>query len=302
MASPITTGLFPKMLWPGARSWFGLKYEEAPMVCDMIFDQMTSTKAKEEDVAAVGMGLAATKPEGDGISYDSMNQEGTATYTHVVYGLGFVITREAIEDNQYEMLGKKFSGALARSMRHTREIIHANILNRAFSSSYTGYDGKELCATDHSTSYGDQSNELATAADLSEAALEDMVILSQTMRDSRGLRINVDTKRLIIPVQLTFEAQRILKSSLQSGTGNNDVNALRSMGSIPEITPWRFLTDEDAFFLQTDVSDGLKTFNRRKTELSKDNEFDTENAKHKATMRFSTGWSDWHCIIGSEGA
>lgn len=302
MAGPVTTGTFPKGLWPGVKAFFGTEYSEHPMTCDTIFSQQTSSKSREEEVAATSLGLATTKTEGGSISYDTFTQEGTATFLHTVFANGFIITREAKEDMQYEALARLWSRALARSMRHTREILHANVLNRAFNSSYTGYDSKELCATDHSTSYGSQSNELATAADLSEAALETLSIQVKNSRDSRGLRTNLSVKRMIIPNESMFEAQRILKSTLQSGTANNDVNALRSMGVIPAVTVWPFLTDTDAFFLQTDAPQGLQTFNRRAVELEKDNEFDTENMKHKATMRLSMGWADWRCVYGSPGA
>jgi hypothetical protein len=299
----ITTGSHPKALWPGVKKFFGTKYAEKPMICDQVFAWEGSDKAYEEMVEATGFGLAAIKPEGGSITYDDRNQTGVSKFTHVVYGLGFKVTREAIDDGKYLELALGSAQSLAFSMRQTKEIVCAGVLNNGFDSAYVGGDGKELFATDHPTRYGDQSNELAVAADLSEASLEALAIQIRNARNSRGLKINLTGRKLIVPPALMFEAHRIVKSNLQSGTGNNDANAMREMGIFPEgIMVHDYLTDADAFYITTDAPTGLHGFNRRGVELSNDNDFDTENACAKATMRFSVGWADWRGVYASAGA
>lgn len=299
----ITTGAHPKQLWPGVKAFFGNSYKEKPMVCNMVFDQRTSEKAYEEIVEETGFGLAPKKPEGDAISYDTDAQGYVTRFTNVVYGLGAKVTQEAIEDNQYFSVATRKAGKLARSMRQTRENVHANILNRAFNSSYTGGDGKELLATDHPTLDGTQSNELAVAADLSEASLEDLLTQIRQAKDSRGLRIQLKGQMLIVPPELEFEATRILSSANQSGTANNDINAMKELGVLPGgVVVWDYLTDADAFFIATDAQEGLMTFNRRAVAMSQDNDFDTSNAMMKATERYATGWGDWRGLFGSPGA
>lgn len=299
----ITTASHPKALWPGVKKFFGMKYAEKPMICDRVFTWEGSDKAYEEMVETTGYGLAAIKPEGGAITYDDRNQTGTSKFTHAVYGLGFKVTREAMEDNRYEELAFRGAEGLAFSLRQTKEIVCAGVLNNGFDSGYVGGDGKELFATDHPTRYGNQSNELAVAADLSEASLEALLIQIRNARNSRGLRINLTGRTLIVPSALMFEAHRIVKSNLQSGTANNDANAIREMGMFPEgILVHDYLTDDDAFFIKTDAPTGLHGFNRRAVELSQDNDFDTENACAKATMRFSVGWADWRGIYASAGA
>lgn len=216
----ITTGSHPKSLWPGVKAFFGKVYEEKPLVCEMVFDKTTSNKAYEERVEETGFGLAPKKSEGSSVSYDSDAQGYTSRLTNVTYGLGAKITQEAIEDNQYESVAKSKSKKLARSMRQTKEVVFANILNRAFDSGYTGGDGSTLVANDHATIDGTQSNVLAVAADLSEASLEDMLTQIRLTKDSRGLRVQLKGMKLIIPPQLEFEATRILSSQNQSGTAD----------------------------------------------------------------------------------
>ncbi len=212
------------------------------------------------------------------------------------------VTKEAIEDNQYEAVARKKSAKLARSMRQTKENVFANILNRAFNSSYTGGDGKELIADDHPTLDGTQSNELAVAADMSEASIEDMLTLVRGMKDSRGLRIGARGMKLIVPPELEFTASRILSSANQSGTANNDINAMRELGMLPGgVVVWDYLTDADAFFIKTDVEDGLIMQQRRALSLTQDNDFDTDNACMKSTERYAGGWADWRGIVGSAG-
>lgn len=298
----ITTGNHPKSLWPGVKAFFGKTYKEKPMVCAMVFDSMTSDKAYEEVVEETGFGLAPQKAEGASVSYDTDAQGYTTRFTNVTYGLGAIVTREAIEDNQYENVASRKAAKLARSMRQTKENVHANVLNRAFTAAYAGGDGVELLATNHPSLVGNQQNELTVSADLSEASLEDLLILIRLATDSRGLRIQLEGQKLIVPPQLAFEANRILGSVNQSGTANNDINAMKAMGLLPGgIVVWDYLTDSDAFFVKTDATEGMMTFQRRALALTQDNDFDTENARMKATERFVAGWGDWRGLYGSPG-
>lgn len=299
----ITTGNHPAALWPGVRAWFGTTYAEKPMQYTSIFEVVSSDKAYEEDIAGSGFGLAAVKGEGAAVTYDSDQQEYTKRYMHVAYALGFLVSHEEIADNQYK--GKAFnrSGRLARSMRQTQEIVAANVLNRADSSSYTGGDGVKLLSTAHPTLNGDQSNALSVAADFSESALEDLLVQIRGAKDSRGLRIALTAQKLIIPPQLQFDATRIIASQLRVGTADNDINAVRSMGLLPGgMVVNDYLDDTDMWFVQTDADNGLMFFNRESVALSNDGDFDTMNARAKAYMRFSVGWTDWRGVYGSPGA
>jgi hypothetical protein len=302
--SVITTGNHPKALWPGIQRWWGVAYNKHPEEWSRIFDVKTSNKAYEEDVEATGFGLAPQKAEGSAVSYTSHTQGATTRYTNVAYALGFIVTKEEIDDNQYEKLAMSRTSSLAFSMRTTKEIVHANIFNRAFSPSYTGGDGKELCATDHPVAGGGtQSNELPVAADLSEAALEDLMIQIGTAKNAMGLQIALVGRKLIIPPQLEFDAVRIVRSNLQSGTGNNDVNAMKELGLLPDgIMVNHYFTDEDAWFVKTNAPEGLTHYKRKAIEFTKDNDFDTENAKAKAYERYSAGWTDWRAVYGSPGS
>lgn len=299
----ITTGAHPKQLWPGVKKFFGDVYAEKPMVCDMVFDAMSSDKAYEEYVEETSLGLAPVKPEGAAVSYDSDAQGYVKRMTNVTYGLGAKVTAEAIDDNQYFPVAKKKAKKLARSMRQTKENVFANILNRGFNSAYVGGDGKELFATDHPTLDGTQSNELAVAADLSEASLEDLLTLIRGMKDSRGLRIQAKGVKLILPPELEFEGTRILSSVNQSGTANNDINAMKELGMLPGgIVVWDYLTDANAFFIKTDVDEGLIRQQRKALAMTQDNDFDTDNACMKATERYAAGWADWRGVVASPGA
>lgn len=298
----ITTGTHPKALWPGVKAFFGKAYAEKPTVYSQVFKSMTSDKAYEEVVEETGFGLAPVKSEGSAVSYDTDAQGPTTRFTNVTYGIGAIITREAIEDNQYESVAQRKAAKLARSMRQTKENVHANVLNRAFTAAYAGGDGKELIATDHPTVNGTQSNEIATNADLSEASLEDLLIQIRQAKDSRGLRIQLQGQKLVVPAALSFEATRIVSSVNQSGTANNDINAMKAMGMLPGgVCIWDYLSDDDAFFILTDAPEGLMTFQRRGLALSQDNDFDNENAKMKSTERYATGWGDWRGIYASGG-
>jgi hypothetical protein len=300
--SVITSGNHPKLLWPGLNAIFG-KYKDLPYQHTQVFDATESTKSYEEDVELTGFGLAPVKSEGASISYDSHSQGPTTRYTNVTYGLGFVETIEAVEDNQYKDRAQKRTAMLARSMRVTKETVVANVINRAFSNTYVGGDGVELISTAHPTVNGTQSNELSVAADLSEASLEDMFIQIMNAVDSRGLRIRLMPKKLIVPPNQAFEAERIVKSNLQNDTALNAINAIKSTGMLPGgVMVWHYLSDTDAWFITTDAENGLKLFNRRALSFAKDSDFDTDNFKHKATERYVAGWSDWRGIYGSEGA
>lgn len=301
--SAVNTGNIAKLLWPGLNKVWGQEYTEHPQEWSEVFDQDTSSKNYEEDQLLPGFGLAPSKAEGSAITYDTTQQGYTTRYTHVAYGLGFVITREALDDNQYEKKGLKSARALAFSFRQTKENVAANVLNRAFNSSYTFGDAKELCATDHPIQGGTFRNELSTAADLSEAALEDAAVDIMNFVNDRGLKISVMPKKLIVPPALIFEATRILKSQLQSGSANNDVNALRAMGVFPEgVVVNHYLTDTDAWFIKTNAPDGLKMFQRISPEFAQDNDFDTFNLKYKAYERYAFGATDPRGIFGSPGA
>lgn len=307
-AGVITTGSFAKALWPGVNKWFQQDYAEWTEEFSQIFAQNASEKAFEEDVGVSGFGLAPVKAQGATIEYDDAEQNFIARYNHYTYGKGFVITREMYEDDLYGVIGARGSRSLSRASRITKEVVHANILNRAFNSSYTmgtQSDAKELCATDHPFGpYGGTfQNELTIAADLSEASLEDLIVLIGSAQDARGLQMMLQAKRLVVPVQEQFNAMRILETELRSGSADNDVNAIRqgkfiANGSLVN----HYLTDPDAWFIVTDCMDGLKTFNRRGLEFAMDNDFDTENAKYKVTERYSAGWSDPRGIYGSPGS
>lgn len=300
----ITTGSHPKALWPGVKAFFGKTYAEKPAVWSMVFDKVSSDKSFEEYVEETGFGLAPRKAEGSGVSYDTDKQGYISRLINVTYGLGAKVTREAIEDNQYENVARKKAAKLAFSMRQTKEVVHANILNRAFDTGYLGGDGKTLIASDHPTLDGSQSNTLSVAADLSEASIEDMLTNIRLAKDSRGLRVQLKGVKLVVPPQLTFDAHRILSSTNQSGTANNDINAIRDMGVLPGgVVTWDYLTDVDAWFIKTDLGqDGMISQQRRALEFKQDNDFDTQNACMMATERYVAGWGDWRGIFGSAGA
>lgn len=297
----ITRSAHPANLWPGIKAFFGNSYNAIPPEWSNVFEKDNSDKAYEKVVEATGFGLAPIKNEGGAVSYDTDAEGITNTLTHVVYALGYIVTREELDDNQYKSLSERRAKGLSFSMRQTAEIVHANILNRAFSSSYTLGDGVALLSASHPTRAGNQSN-LLTAADMSESALEDAVKALNAVQNARGLRIAVKCKRLICHTDDEFNATRILKSNLRMGTANNDINAIKALGSIPEIAPMHFLTDNDAWFLQSDVPEGLLSYWRDEVELTKGDDFDTENAKAKARMRFSAGVGDFRCLFGSQGA
>jgi hypothetical protein len=303
MAGVITTSSFAKALWPGVNAWYGRKYKDYQTEYDKIFTKNSSKKNYEEDVGTSSLGLASEKTQGGAISYDDERQGFTTRYTHIVYALGFIITREMVEDDQYSIVGQRKAGALARSMRQTKETVAANVLNRATNSSYTGGDGIVLLSASHvNVAGGTYKNKLTTDADLSEAALEQAVIDIAAFTDDRGLLIAAKPKKLIIAPANMFEATRILKSVGRVGSAENDINALKDMGMFSDVCVNHFITDTDAWYILTDVDDGMKYFERRGDQFEMDNDFDTENAKFKATARYSFGWSDPRGIFGSTGA
>ena len=301
----ITSGAFPKLLYPGVSKWWGHAYMDWKEQWVDLFDKNKSKRAFEEDAQATGLGLAAIKREGSAISYDSMRQGFVTRYTPVVYGLGFVITREMVEDDLYGIIGPKRAKALARSLRHTKETVAANVYNRAGNATYTGGDGSSLLNATHSNfTGGTYANQLSTAADLSEASLEQACIDIAKLQDDRGLQVALMAKCLVVPVDLMFEVERVLGSPYQAGTSDNTVNALYSMGKFPDgVKVNHYLTDTDAWFIRTNLpEDGMKMYQRRKPGFGMDNEFDTENAKFKATERYAFGWTDPRGLFGSLGA
>lgn len=299
----ITTGTHPKALWPGIHAHWGIVYDEHKVEYTDLFKTLSSSQSYEEDVETTSFGLAPVKAEGASVSYDTDTQGVTSRYTHVAYALGFIVSHEEMADNLYEMVGKRRAGSLAFSMRQTKENVGANVYNRGFNSSFTGGDGKEMLATDHPTLSGDQSNELATAADLSEASLEDLIIQVMGATNARGLKISLMPRRLIVPRQLWFEANRILNSVLQNDTANNALNVLKATNALPEgIKVNHYLTDTDAWFVPTNAPNGLQHFNREAVSFTQDNDFDTSNAKAKCYERHSFKWTDWRGIFGSPGA
>jgi len=300
----ITSGSFAKLLWPGLNKIYGQKIAEFPEQWSKIFMSDNSNKAYEEVMGTTGFGLPRVKAEQAAIDYDEESQAFLTRFSHTVYALGFQISREIYEDDQYGYIGKRRANALAFSMRQGKEIRGANILNRAFNASYTGGDGVSLCNSAHPNySGGTQRNQLATAADLSEASLEQAVIDLGDFQTDRGLKMSVQANKIVIPKELEFEAERILMSPYRVGTANNDINALKSKGSFPGgVVVNNYLTDTNAWFIITNNPDGLKHFQRRAMQFAIDNDFDTEVAKFKATERDVFGWEDWKGIFGSAGA
>ena len=297
------TSTFAKAKWPGVNAWWGAAYNEHSPEYPDLFTMDSSNQNYEEDVKLTGFGLAPIKREGAGIEYDTMRQGYVTRYTHVVYGLGYIVTQEEIEDNLYDKVARSRTKSLAFSMRQTKEIVAANVYNRGFNSSYTFGDGKELLATDHASQAGTWSNELNPAADFSQAALEDLLIMIMDAENDRGFKINLMAQSLIVPTALWFEANRVLKSVQESGTANNDVNVLKMLNVFPGgIKLNHYLTDSDAFFIRTNVSDGLKCYQRREISFTQDNDFDTENLKYKATERYSFGCTDPLALFGSSGS
>ena len=300
---PISRSQLVKELEPGLNALFGLEYARYENQHEQIFDTETSDRAFEEEVMLSGFGTAQVKPEGTGVNYDDATESFTARYTHETIALAFAITEEAVEDNLYDTISSRYTKALARSMANAKQVKGANVLNNAFSSSFTGGDGKELCATDHPSTGGTISNELATSADLNETSLEQALIDIAGLTDDRGLKIALNGQKLIIPVNLQFTAERLMKSGQRVGTSDNDINAVGSMGMIPQgYVVNNYLTDTDAFFIKTDAPNGLKHFQRAPISTKMEGDFETGNVRYKSRERYSFGFSDWRGIFGSPGA
>ena len=293
-----------KELTPGLHALFGLEYDRYENEHEEIFDTETSERAFEEEVMLSGFGEATVKGEGAAVVYDTAQESFTARYSHETVALAFALTEEAIEDNLYDTLSSRYTRALARSMSTTKQVKAANVLNNAFNSSFPGGDGKELCATDHPTVANiDQRNELSTAADLNETSLEQALIDIAAFQDERGLKINAQATKLIIPPALQFTADRLMESPGRVNTSDYDINAIRNMGMVSGgYAVNHYLTDTDAFFLKTDVPNGLKHFVRTPVATSMEGDFETGNVRYKARERYSFGFSDWRGIFGSPGA
>ena len=313
----ITTSSAPKALWPGISAWYGQSYNEFEVQYEALFTTQTSRRAYEEVVGATGFGMAMIKPEGQAISYDDQSQAFITRYTPVRYALGFTITHEAMVDNLYDVVGKRGAEDLAFSMRQTKEVVAANVYNRAFDGSgFFGGDGVEMIHFEHPNFTGGTQSNVGSAS-LSEAALETAVIDIAKWETDRGLLINVKPTQLIVPSFLQFEAKRLLNSEgrttasllsefgLQTGgTGlssgaTNDINAFNAMGYFSNYTVNNFLTSDTAWFLRTNVKNGPTCIKREEMVFGTDNDYDTENAKYKATERYAFGWSDWRGIYGS---
>ena len=289
-----------KELEPGLNALFGLEYKNYADEWNEIFETETSDRAFEEEVMLAGFSNAAVKPEGQGVTFDDAQETFTARYTNETIALAFAITEEAIEDNLYDRLASRYTKALARSMASTKNIKGAAVLNNAFDSNFAGGDGKELCATDHPTLAGTLSNELTTPAELNETSLEQSLIDIAAFTDERGLKIAAQGTKLVIPSALQFTADRLMNSAGRVGTADNDINAIRNMGMIPQgYTVNHYLTSAKKFFIKTDVPNGLKHFNRSPIKTSMEGDFDTGNVRYKARERYVFGFSDPRGIFGS---
>ena len=303
----ISRAQLAKELEPGLNALFGMSYDQYDREYEDIFVIEDSNRAFEEEVLVTGFGSAPVKSEGQGVSFDNASESYSARYTHDTVALAFALTEEAVEDNLYDSLGKRYVKALAKSMANTKEVKGADVLNNAFSSSFLGGDGKSLIASDHPLAGGGSAaNRASTMADLNEASLEDAFIDISTFTDDRGLIISVQPDKLVVPPQLVFVADRILQSDLRSGTADNDVNAIKNTGVLPGgYVVNHYLNDPDAFFILTSVNemgDGLKMFQRSPMETSMEPDFSTGNIRYKARERYSFGFSDWRGVYGSQGA
>ena len=292
-----------KELEPGLNALFGLEYKNYANEHAEIFSSENSDRAFEEEVMLSGFGNASVKPEGQSVNYDAAQETFTARYTHETLALAFSITEEAIEDNLYDRLASRYTKALARSMANSKQVKAANVLNRAFNSSYTGGDGLELCSTAHVIVAGTEQNELSTAADLNETSLEQAMIDIAALTDERGLKIAARGMKMIVPSENQFNAERLLKSQGRVGTADNDINALKNMGMIPEgYRVNHYLTDTDSWYINTDVPNGMKYFERLPIQTKMEGDFSTGNVRYKARERYSFGVSDPRGIYGVEGA
>ena len=299
----ISRAQLAKELEPGLNALFGLEYDRYDKEHTAIYEEESSDRAFEEEVMLAGFGTAPVKGEGSAITFDDAQETYTARYTMETIALAFSITEEAIEDNLYDRLASRYTRALARSMSQTKQVKAAAILNNAFSTSYPIGDGAALCSSSHPSLTGNQRNLLSTAADLNETSLEQMLIDIAGLTDERGLKVAVRGMKLLIPKELQFIAERVLNSTLRAGTADNDINAMKAMGMLPEgAIVNHFLTDTDAFFIKTDAPNGFKLFQRTPIRTAMEGDFDTGNMRFKARERYSFGVSDWRGVFGTPGA
>ena len=300
----ISRAQLAKELEPGLNALFGMSYDSYEREYEDIFVIEDSNRAFEEEVLVTGFGSAPLKSEGQGVQFDNASESFTSRYTHDTIALAFALTEEAVEDNLYDSLGKRYVKALAKSMANTKEVKGADVLNNAFSSSFTGGDGVSLINTAHPLSGGGTAaNRATTMADLNEASLEDALIDISTFTDDRGLTISVQADKLVVPPQLVFVADRLLNSPGRVGTSDNDINAINNTGMLPEgYVVNNYLTDTDAYFIKTDCPDGFKYFERSPMSTSLEGDFDTGNMRYKARERYSFGYSNFRAVYGSQGA
>ena len=300
----ISRAQLAKELEPGRNALFGMEYARYENEHAEIFETEASDRAFEEEVLIVGFGNARDKSEGQGVAYDQASEGFTARYTHETVALAFALTEESVEDNLYDRLGARYTKALARSMAHTKQVKAANVLNNAFSSSFTGGDGKSLVATDHPLAGGGTfSNRPSAFADLNETSLENALISISTFVDDRNMILALQGTKLIVPPQLQFVADRLLETPGRVETADNDINAIRNMGLLPQgYAVNHFLTDTDAFFVLTDVPDGFKHFERSPIATSMEGDFNTGNVRYKARERYSFGFSNPRAVFASQGA
>jgi hypothetical protein len=298
----ISRGQLVKELEPGLNALFGLEYKRYENQHAEIYATESSDRAFEEEVMLSGFANAQVKPEGSGITFDNAQETYTARYTHETVALAFAITEEAIEDNLYDRLASRYTKALARSMANTKQVKAVNPLINGFGT-FTSGDGVSLFNTSHPTVAGTVSNTLAVAADLNETSLEQSLIDIAAFTDERGLKVAAKGMKMIIPSELQFTAERLMKTDQRVGTADNDINAIRSMGMVPQgYSVNNFLTDPDAFYLITDVPNGMKYFDRSPIKTSMEGDFDTGNVRYKARERYSFGVSDFRGIFASPGA
>jgi hypothetical protein len=299
----ITTGSHPKALWPGVKAWWGRSYNEHKEEYPDLFDIDTSDKAYEEDVEISGFGLFPVKDQGTAITYQGEQQGSVTRFSHVAYASGYIVTYEELQDDLYEVVSKRRAQQLAFAARQTQENVGANVYNRAFNSAYPIGDGTALINASHPILSGaTQSNLLTTAADLSETSLEDMIIQIGQATNSVGLKVSVLPQSLHIPVQLWFEANRVLKSTLQNDTANNAINVLKATNALPKgIIQNHYFTSATAWFVRTNVPRGMIWYNREEMSFDQDNDFSTKNALAAAYMRFSCGGVDFRGIYGTPG-
>jgi len=303
MATPMRSTDFRNIVEPILNESFDGVYDQRKDEWKTFMrEQQGVPRSYHEEVMLYGMGAAPELPDGMAVTYQSGGQLYTTRYTYTVYGLAYALTKVLVEDGDHIRIGNTFSRHLAQSMIETKETLAANILNRAFNSSYTGGDGVQLCSSAHPTIGGTQSNLLTTAAVLSQTSLEQMLIQIRNAEDSNGKKIRLNSQKLIVAPANVFQAEVILKSALKSGTADNDINAIKSMGIIGgDTSVVSRMTSNTAWFVKTDNDEGLKLIMRRRLEKSMEGDFETDSVRYKATERYGMGWTDWRAVYGTPG-